>query len=845
MANQFVTDGGTLTIPGAYASYRVEANNSGLATTGVLLLVGEAEAGPDFSQEADLGLNSFGPDQTAEVVAKYKGGPVVDAFRGAVAATTDPRIPGSFSRAIVVKTNPSSKASSTLWDFNDDPWAILQDRSYGRLGNLVAREVVTKQAEVVPTTGSFTFLPPISSTNIDVRVNGGAATAITIAAQATPATFKTQVDAVPGVDVTGGVDLAIMGGGSPLAGNLSLTVDPIGGNTVRIDFSTNFGARPAAGDTLWIPAASELASIEPTNAGSYIITGISGPTSVTANSITARKLLNATGSPTVITAPVDQGSIAATGSNDVYAYSAMNIHLVALVPDNGRGKTLEINELVSGTHLLSYLCYTLGTAGPAVVTWINKAASLKVIRSGTEYIAQLNTSRQLDSITEELSAGGAIALQLSYQGTSASALSDGTKLTLTLVDGPSADISPVIIPLVDYPTLADLSTYIGTLPGCKAAPGSAIMGQQPSRSLDEGTFTFASTHGAYTGRIKQDAFKFNKLLQDNGILVALAARPAAGLPAPATLSFLSGGTKGATTNASFNAAVDALEIVRGNFVIPLFSRDAVDDGADNLTDAGSNYTIANIHAYTRAHVLQMSTLKRRRNRQAILSIKDSFLNDKATAANMAHFRCAMTFQDVKDAGSTGIVQFQPWMAAVKAAATQAGGLYRAIVHKSIAISGALQARGDFSDQNDSQMEDALIAGLLPIRREETGGFIWVSDQTTYGKDSNFVFNSLQATYVADLIAMTTAQRMERMFVGLSVAEVSASLALLGLSGIMDDFMRLKLISPSDDAPRGFKNAMIKISGPAMVVSLEVKLAGAVYWIPIQFMISQVQQSAGG
>jgi hypothetical protein len=175
---------------------------------------------------------------------------------------------------------------------------------------------------------------------------------------------------------------------------------------------------------------------------------------------------------------------------------------------------------------------------------------------------------------------------------------------------------------------------------------------------------------------------------------------------------------------------------------------------------------------------------------------------------------------------------------------QAAGFYRAIVNKGANVSGVLHADGSFSDSNDSQIEDALVAGLLPIRRASTGGFTWVSDQTTYGKDANFVFNSIQAVYVADIIALTTAQRMEGAFVGQSIADVSAAAALSYLEGVMSDFFRLKLIAASDDAPRGYRNVLVQISGPTMKVSLEVKLAGAIYFIPISFLVSQVSQTAG-
>lgn len=836
MAIQHTTDAGVLTIPGAYVQTKVESANSGLSTTGVLMFVGEADAGAAFSAEADLASNSFGPDQLAEVQAKYKSGNLVDAFRGATAAANDPDIQGSFSRAILVKTNVSTRAAGTLKKFDGSSYGAIEDRSYGKLGNLISKSVTANTLEVEPTTGSFAFLPPIASTNVNFRVNGGSVGAVTATAQMTPTAFAAAVNAIAGIDVDGGVDLAILGtSGTPLSGNLTLTI--VAGNTVQIGFSINYGAVPAVGSTLWIPTGSAIAGAGSANCGAYIVTGAS------AASVTAIKLLDATGTPNQLTAPLAVGSTASAVNTSVMSYSAMAIHLITSVdPISGIGKTLEVNELTTGTGLLSYLCFTMGASAPVAATWISTAASPKVINSATEYSAKLSAGRQFDGISEDIVEGGKIALLLSYVGTTASAVIDGTNLTITVTGG--AGVSPAAISLKDYATIADLSSYIGTLTGFKAAPGTATMGQQPSTSLDQGTFTFGSTFGAYTGRLKQDAYKFYKTVGTNGVLVQMAAQATSGLPAPEALGFLSGGAKGATTDAQFNAAIDALELVRGNFVVPLFSRNAADDVVDNLTDAASSYTIANVHSYAKSHCLRLSTLKRKRNRQCLLSIRSTFAIDKETASNIAFFRAYVTFQDCKDTGANGIVQYQPWMMAVKAAATQAAGFYRPIIRKGINISGLLQAAADFNEENDTQMEDALISGLLPARRDESGGWYWVSDQSTYGKDSNFVYNSLQATYVADTIALTLAQRMEKAFVGQSVADISAGMALSTLEAIMEDLRRLKLISASSDAPKGFKNAKVKITGPVMDVSVEVKLAGAIYFVPILVNISQVQQAAG-
>ncbi len=833
MAQSDVTDAGTLIIPGAYSTLKVASSNSGVATTGVLMICGEADAGPDYSLESDLAANSFGPGQFSDVEAKYKSGPIVDAFRGALAAIADPNIAGTFSKIVIAKTNPSVKATADLARFDASDWGVLGDRSYGKLGNLISFQVEAKTEEVVPSTGAFTFLPPIASTNINVRVNGGAATAITIAALATPTAFAAQLDAVPGVDITGGVDRAIV---SAASGTLALAI--VSGNAVTITRSVAFSALTQPGDTVFISATSVLASVHANNAGSYICTG------ATATTISATKYLDVTGSPAALTPPSAQTALSiASTTADVRSFSQITASLVDADPTDGIGKTLEVAELSTGTGLLSTLIYTYdSTDGASLATFHSKTDAANINKSAAEYVAKLTASRKADALSETLSAGGSAVLLVGYQGTTASMVNDGETLTITVTGG--SGTSPDPISLKDFKTVADLAAYLGSLTGFTAAAATAVLGAQKSTTLDQGTFTFASTWGGTPGRIKQDAYRFFTKVQNDGILVQLDEQPTSGLPAPtAGVSFLSGGTHGATTDALVASAVTAFKLVRGNFVVPLFSRDASDDIADGLTDPASSYTIAAIHANTKSHVLQMSTLKARRNRQGFLSFNGSFDDAKNTSANIGHERFSLNFQDVKDVGADGIVQFQSWMGAVKAAAGQAAAFYQAIFHKSLVISGALQAAGDFNDQDDDDLESALTSGLLPIKRDENGGFFFASDQTTYGKDNNFFFNSIQTVYAGDIVSLTTAQRMEKAFVGQSLADISAGLALTTLEGIMGDLLRLKLIAKSDDAPAGYRNPTIKIKGPEMKVTIEVKVAGSIYFIPIQFAVTQVTQSA--
>lgn len=840
MSQSFVTDAGVLVIPGAYPTVKVQNGASGLSTTGVIMLVGEADAGPDFTQESDLTQNAFGPDQAADVVSKYKSGPLVDAFKAASQPANDADIVGAPSRFIIVKTNPSTPASASLPKIGGGSYGALYAKSAGALGNLIYYTLTAKASEVKPTTGSFTYIPPVGTVSISLRANGGGEVAHTGAAAESPAAFQAAIDALAGVAATGGANRGMLG-----STHGSLAVTAPGGNAITLTLSAiaNWDVTPSVGDTLVIPAGSAVEGAANANVGAYVITAVSP------NTVTATKLSDAAkGGAAIgtITAPAAVGATPVVGANaDAIAYAPITITLEGSTVVDGLGKSLEVNETTSGTDLLSRTIYVLGTATP--VAWISKTSAPKLLTSAAEYAVTLNDNRQVDNVTEALSAGGKVAIQIGYSGTSCGVVISPTTIVLTPIGGSSGG-QTITIPLKSYPTIADLAAYISAQPGFKAAPGTNTIGQFSPLGLDEGTFACGTTFGGYTLRVKNDAVSFFTVIQQNSALVQFGATglvPAlAGLPdVQATSVFLAGGARGATTDAVYDAGIDALEGVKGNFLVPLFARDAAADIADGLTDSASTYTIANVQAYAKTHCLKMSTLKRRRNRQAFLAQRDTFVNDEGAAATLASARCALAIQDVKVVGANGIIQAQPWMTAALAAGMQAAGFYRAIVNKGINCNGVLQAAGDFKDSNDDDLENALNAGLLVARKDDDGGFTWVSDQTTYSKDNNFVYNSIQAVYATDTIALTCAQRMEKAFVGQSVADVSAGLALAALEHIMADFLRLKLIAVSDDAPKGFKNATIKISGTTMIVNVEIKLAGAIYFIPINFLVSQVVQAA--
>ena len=106
-----------------------------------------------------------------------------------------------------------------------------------------------------------------------------------------------------------------------------------------------------------------------------------------------------------------------------------------------------------------------------------------------------------------------------------------------------------------------------------------------------------------------------------------------------------------------------------------------------------------------------------------------------------------------------------------------------------------------------------------------------------------MYNSIQAVYDADVITIDLKSSFTQAFVGQSLADVSAASASAFLTQKMASYMQLKLIAPSNGAPLGFNNAKVTIAAPTMTISVNIYLATAIYFIPITFSISAVQQSA--
>ena len=316
-----------------------------------------------------------------------------------------------------------------------------------------------------------------------------------------------------------------------------------------------------------------------------------------------------------------------------------------------------------------------------------------------------------------------------------------------------------------------------------------------------------------------------------------------GLPSEtASAIFLQGGARGATKAADIADATIAIESIDVNFVVPLFSRDASIDITEGLTDSASTYSISAVNILVRNHVLRMSTARIRKHRTAFVSFWGTFNEAQQESSRMANARVSLSIQRSSQVNPVGeIVSHLPWHTASVAAGMQAAGFYRAIVNRFANIISFEDPQG-FDSGSPGDIELALDSGLLFLEQAVAGNR-WVSDQTTYVVDQNFVFTSIQAVYAVDLVSLNLSRSFQNAFTGQSLADVDASTALSFLASLMDAFKRQRLIASSDDAPLGFRNAKVEINGPVLAINVEIKPSTAIYFIPIAIEVSQIVNSA--
>ena len=716
MAQQNVTSWINTPVPGAYVQTKVINNSSGLATSGVMVIMGEAAGGPDYSV-ATLANNFYGPSALNQVTSIYTSGPIVDAFRALTAPSNDQDITGSANSIYIIKTNKGAKASASI-AAHSAAYGTLSALNWGVGGNLFNFSITSLDAEVPPSVTGTTIpsYAGLSGAAFSVRMNGGVSTIVT-----------------------------------PLGTITNVT-------TLVTSLNAAFTAVSVA-----LVASPGLA----------------------ANTIT-------------IGMPVDAA-----------AYS------------EGFGKAFELIDSTPGDLA------ALGLVAGLVTSSQEPAIEVQVINSTT-------------GVNELLPVAPVVALQVGYEGTTATMTINSTTLTTTVTGGAGANLS---ITLAQYTTVSQLAAFINSQPGYSAICNPAAISIPPS-ALDQVVAAgICSTANVLPGRIKNSIYAFEQELATS-TAVGFTATAVAGLPDPAPVAYLAGGLLGPTLAADIVNCIAQLAGIQVNIIVPLFSQNASVDIAEGNTDPGSTYTINAINELVKSHCIEYSTPTLKRNRIAVCSIWDTYANAKIQAQTLASYRVSLAFQKVVQINSSGVnTTFLPWYGAVVAASMQCAAFYKSICNHYVNLISYVDPVG-YDSGDPADVSDALYAGMLALT-QDTGGIREVSDQTTYGLDSNFVYNSIQAVYLSDILSLDLAQYFQQAVVGKSVADISASSALGLLQQRFNYYYKLKMVSSSNNAPLGYTNAAVQISAPSMYIQVQALLTTSIYFVDIELALSAVQQSASG
>ena len=446
------------------------------------------------------------------------------------------------------------------------------------------------------------------------------------------------------------------------------------GPSLTISLSNaQFVAKPALGDLIVISRSSSLAGTASANVGLY--------------------------------------AVAATSSQSVTLVSAYGLTPVSVVAPVLAAGMLQLS---SSTVSSTLLAKKLSSASEAQV-----------------WIEAIDTKNNVSFPTTKI--GGTVYLEIGYNDGVATACTASIDATRTLTIAPAGG-SAIVVKTGKYKTLQNLADYLNTKTGVYAKVPSNLNKTLPTSVLDmvdtigiKGAFSAASS----VGKIKGDYYSFVKFMSDNFGLLAFGAGTMvlkSGLPsAEATASYLTGAVVGATMDSDVQDGLDQALKIDVRMVIPLFSRDALDDINDGMTDTSSSYTIDSINAAVKSHCATASTIKVRRYRFGMLSIHESFAEAMVKCSEIAYERCQMAFEMVRAIDGNGAINwFLPWMSAVIAATGRAQApLGTSLLRKTFSISDVKHLGkvslfsdslvSDFDPEDTDQVEEAITAGLMVFR----------------------------------------------------------------------------------------------------------------------------------
>lgn len=316
---------------------------------------------------------------------------------------------------------------------------------------------------------------------------------------------------------------------------------------------------------------------------------------------------------------------------------------------------------------------------------------------------------------------------------------------------------------------------------------------------------------------------------ESALATALAFQNVAGTIQVSAKAFFTGAVKGASVTGDFSAGFSAGLAKFWNVVVPAISRDAAADITDGLTDSGSTYDVDSVFAAMSSALILRGTIKNKKEAQGIGGHRDSTIaNSYAVSNATASELVQICVEDVLVANSNSELEWQQphvqagMMAGIRVGTEPGEPLTNKILNCNgighVVNSETGISAGDFDP--DTDFDVAIDNGIL-FAEQIAGGISVVVDNTTYGKDQNFVFNRGSVVEAAQTAAKRLRGRAS-VSVGKKTGSGLRSSTETALTDELGDLFADEILSPSDDAPQGWKNLLVEVDGNTTSVKVHIK-----------------------
>lgn len=711
-----------------------------LSDNSIVGIVGEADGGASGAEGGLVTL--FDPARAREL---FKSGPIVDALGLAFQSSNDPDVPGGASRVLVYKTNAS--VASTL-SLPADPSELVDSTATGGTGTTLVDSTLVGASVDDQYNGRWIVVDPANATLTEARevtdydASTGTFTFATVTT--TPVAQDYLVLAAELVDV---VDAAATTTTIPLVTQTAMTVDEHAGRWVVVHDDT---VTPVTvlrqivsntADTLTVSPAMPSAPVTLT---AYVeILG-------NAVDLTSKDWgLHTNG----ITVDVATGSVAGTkvvtttfeGEEEVSPDLGGTVQMKVLykggaenIGDTVQGATPVVPNTTSSIELT-----TAGlTPSAHVGTQVLIAGEYTVITANTASV--LTLSPALSAVPAD---GVAVSIRTVTAGSFNVAGAAGNATSFSTTITPSDDLS---IAFTGGMTLRQLLDTINANANYEAVAGQAVnvdttlvadfdFGPEATGSV------LADTDLAVEGPTRNvmaivdylndfSTFVSAERTATTGSLIS-GCCPPADIAEPVSMT---GGSRGISTNTTFQAGLDELLKLRCNSVVPLIDEDLANEGL------GSTATVASVAAQLAEHVAiaRGTAQDKAGERGGFQGFKGTKTEVIAQANSLNDQDVALVAQNPTVLNSLGsLEEFGPRMLAVMAASMRSGvtEVAEPLTHKLVRISGLTQdASWDPNDLTDAN--EMIINGLLFAETVDGVGTRWVRDLTTWVADDNLAFS---------------------------------------------------------------------------------------------------------